>query len=154
MTIWVSVTSYVTYNYRSKAVMAGAGMGNMLFDLDLGSVEPQPDPECSESNIETSLENGHCCEEGKFHEHKSIWEVEIRGLKTLCGCFDNHVTCEEPNQEAMVQKRSRCSLRSNWYVKNIQKLTMKRNPATDGQIIIRSLVGTEGFKVRENQIFR
>ena len=134
--------------------MAGAGMGNMMFDVGLGSTEPQPDPECSESNIETSLENGHCCEEGKFHEHQSIWEVEIRGLKTLCGCFDNHVTCEEPNQEAMVQKRSRCSLRSNWYVKNIQKLTMKRNPATDGQIIIRSLVGTEGFKVRENQIFR
>ena len=33
-------------------------------------------------------------------------------------------------------------------------MTMTRNEATDGQIVIRSLVGVEGFKITENEIFR
>jgi len=41
----------------------------------------------------------------------AVWEVDQEGLKTICGCANAKIVCEEPNQEIMVQKRTRCSLR-------------------------------------------
>ena len=140
-----------------ESTLMAHGMNGMMFDVGLGEVEEEEkpvDPECREEKLEETLESGSCCEEGAFHKHEDVWEVDQNGLKTICGCFDNRVVCEEPNQETMVQKRSRCSLRSNWYVKKIQKMTMTRDDAVDGQIVIRSLVGVEGFKIRENKIYR
>ena len=99
-------------------------------------------------------ETGACCVKGEYKEHNEVWELNQRGLKTICGCENGSVLCEEPEQDSMVEKRSRCSLRSNWYVKKIQKMAMNRDPNTDGNVIIKSLVGVEGFKIKNNEIFR
>ena len=140
---------------RLNAAMSALGM-RMSFDVGMGDGEEarHVDKQCQEQNIEATNESGACCLDGVFHEHNSVWEVAQEGLKTICGCADTKTVCEEPNQEIMVQKRSRCSLRSNWYIKKIQKMTMTRNEATDGQVVIRSLVGVDGFKIVANEIFR
>ena len=106
------------------------------------------------NDINLFLESGACCVRGEYYEHESVWEYNQRGLKTVCGCENGSLLCEEPEQDSMVEKRSRCSLRSNWYVKKIQKMAMNRDPNTDGNVIIKSLVGVEGFKIKNNEIFR
>jgi len=122
---------------------------NMQGDfMNFGNVgSSQIDPRCEDEESEG------CCSRGKFYENDSVWEYAQKGLKTVCGCSNGQTMCEEPSPEAMVQKRSKCSLRSNWYVKKIQKMSMMRDPATDGNIVIKSLVGIEGYKMREGEIF-
>ena len=93
-----------------------------------------------------------CCVRGKYYANDDVWEFAQKGLKTVCGCSNGETLCEEPAPDTMVQKRSRCSLRSNWYVKKIQKMSMMRGPS-DGNIVIKSLVGIEGYKIRDNEIF-
>ena len=106
------------------------------------------DPRClDEENMEG------CCVRGKYHANDDVWEFAQKGLKTVCGCSNGQTLCEEPTPDTMVQKRSRCSLRSNWYVKKIQKMSMMRDATKDGNIAIKSLVGIEGYKIRENEIF-
>jgi len=106
------------------------------------------DPRClDEENMDG------CCVRGKYHANDDVWEYAQKGLKTVCGCSNGQTLCEEPTPDTMVQKRSRCSLRSNWYVKKIQKMSMMRDATKDGNIAIKSLVGIEGYKIRENEIF-
>ena len=131
-----------------EGMQMDVGLGGM--GLDRRGVDWQ----CTEENIEQTKEQGGCCNRGKFRAPDSVWEFAQRGLKTVCGCEAGEVLCEEPNQEEMVEKRSRCSLRSNWYVKKIQKMSMNRDNSNDGNIVIKSLVGVEGFKIKNNEIFR
>lgn len=125
---------------------------NMAGDfVSFGNVAGQRqnvDPRCDTEEV-----IGGCCSRGKYYENDSVWEYAQKGLKTVCGCSNGETLCEEPTPDTMVQKRSRCSLRSNWYVKKIQKMSMMRDPLKDGNIVIKSLVGVEGFKIRENEIF-
>ena len=65
----------------------------------------QIDPRCEDE------ESSGCCSRGKFYENDSVWEYAQKGLKTVCGCSNGQTICEEPSPEAMVQKRSKCSLR-------------------------------------------
>ena len=132
-------------NFEFSENMAGDFVS---FDNVAGGQRQEVDPRCDTEEV-----IGGCCSRGKYFENDSVWEYAQKGLKTVCGCANGETLCEEPTPDTMVQKRSRCSLRSNWYVKKIQKMSMMRDPKKDGNIVIKSLVGVEGYKIRENEIF-
>ena len=73
---------------------------------------------------------------------------------TICGCYDGLVTCELPDQAEMIASRSKCSLRSNWYITKIQKMTMNRDSKKEGTVVIRNHVGIDGFKIIKTEILR
>lgn len=137
------------YGEEREFAMDSVGFEN----IEMEGQRPPVDPRCDEENLGDLEESGACCVKGEYKEHDEVWELNQRGLKTICGCENGSVLCEEPEQDSMVEKRSRCSLRSNWYVKKIQKMAMNRDSNTDGNVIIKSLVGVEGFKIKNNEIF-
>ena len=71
----------------------------------------------------------------------------------VCGCSDGKIVCEDAEFTELLKRREKCSLRTNWFIKKIQKNLMKRNVQTDGLISVQPISGLEGYKVEDMTLY-
>ncbi|CAG5110435.1 Oidioi.mRNA.OKI2018_I69.chr2.g4837.t2.cds [Oikopleura dioica] len=122
----------------------------MLGDIGLA-------PECDAENSKQYKKSGQCCHEGKLHQSGDVWESLIETsfdkYRMVCGCSDGKTVCEDSDFEELLKRREKCSLRTNWYIKKIQKGLIKRDLKTEGLISVQPISGLEGYKVNDMTLF-
>jgi len=114
-------------------------------------------PQCDSEKSKEYKKSSQCCYEGKLHNSGDVWEslidTSIDKYRMVCGCSDGKTVCEDSEFTELLKKREKCSLRTNWFIKKIQKNLMKRNVQTDGLISVQPISGLEGYKVEDMTLY-
>jgi len=113
--------------------------------------------QCDSENTKEYKKSGKCCHEGKLYSDGDVWEslidTSIDKYRMVCGCSDGKTVCEDSEFTELLKRREKCSLRTNWFIKKIQKNLMKRNVQTDGLISVQPISGLEGYKIEDMTLY-